>query len=64
VRAITFSRLGPEKGIPYCRDHLRKKVKDREFPAPIQLGSRRIAWLEDDVDRWLAERPAAGSASE
>jgi hypothetical protein len=64
AKVITFARLGPEKGIPYCRDHLRLKCKNREFPAPIQLGTKRIAWLEDDVDRWLAERPTAASASE
>jgi predicted DNA-binding transcriptional regulator AlpA len=60
MKLISFDRLGPEKGIDYCRDHLRRKVKAGEFPKPIALsiGGRRIAWIEAEVDEWLAARAA------
>jgi hypothetical protein len=40
MKLITFAQLGPEKGIPRCRDHVRRLVK---FPAPIQLSEHKIA---------------------
>jgi len=57
LKLIPFYRLKPEKGIDYCRDHLRRKVKAREFPEPIALSNRRIAWRENEIDAWLASRP-------
>jgi prophage regulatory protein len=29
------------------------------FPRPRKLGLRRVAWLESDVNAWIAERPPA-----
>jgi hypothetical protein len=57
LKIIPFDRLKPEKGIDYCRDHLRRKVKAGEFPKPVELSDRRIAWLEDEIDDYLASRP-------
>jgi prophage regulatory protein len=59
MRLIDFKRLGPEKGIGYSRDHLRRKVKDGEFPQPVSISSRRIAWIETEIDRWLADKEEA-----
>jgi predicted DNA-binding transcriptional regulator AlpA len=64
MKVLSFDRLSAEKGISWGRDHLRRKIKNREFPAPIQMSSRRIAWTEESIDRWLAERPTAASAAE
>ena len=61
MKLISFGRLNPEKGIDYCRDHLRRKVKAHEFPEPVALSDRRIAWREDEVDEWLASRPRRNS---
>jgi prophage regulatory protein len=30
-----------------------------EFPRPINLGGRSVAWLEDDIGRWIDARVAA-----
>jgi hypothetical protein len=58
LKLISFDRLKPEKGINYCRDHLRRKVKADEFPEPIALSPGRIAWwLNSEIDDWLASRP-------
>ena len=58
MRLLTFKELKRLKGIPYCRDHLRRKVKAGEFPKPIQVGPGRIAWIEEEVDAKLAELAA------
>lgn len=29
------------------------------FPRPVQLSKQRVAWREEDIDRWLASREAA-----
>jgi predicted DNA-binding transcriptional regulator AlpA len=33
--------------------------KSGEFPAPRRLGRRSVAWIDADVRRWMATRPAA-----
>jgi len=58
MRVIVFERLRSEKGITYSRDHLRRKSGKGEFPKPIPLSPHRIAWLEEEIDAWLAERAA------
>lgn len=30
------------------------RVNNGTFPAPLKIGIRAIAWLESDVDSWLA----------
>jgi len=59
MRLLTYEQLRAEKGIPYCRDHLRRKCKKGEFPSPIELSESRIAWLEGDVDAWIGQRAAS-----
>jgi prophage regulatory protein len=55
---VPYRELGPKKDIPYSREHIRRLVKDGRFPKPLKIGYG-IAWLEDELDRWLAEREAA-----
>jgi len=31
-------------------------VKIGRFPAPIKIGAIRIAWLEEDLRKWMDER--------
>lgn len=33
-----------------------RMVSKEEFPKPFSLGGNRTAWLEEDVERWLAEK--------
>jgi prophage regulatory protein len=54
MKLITFKQLKPDKGIPYCRVHLMRKVEAGEFPKPFPLSGKRIAWLESEVDNWIA----------
>jgi prophage regulatory protein len=32
------------------------KISQDEFPAPIFLGKRSVAWLESEVDNWIEQR--------
>jgi prophage regulatory protein len=63
MKVLTFSELQRIKGIPYCRDHLRRKVNAGEFPKPIELGDHRIAWIEEEVDAYLEALVAKRSSS-
>jgi predicted DNA-binding transcriptional regulator AlpA len=57
MRLLTFNQL-KDKGIPWCRDHLRRKAKAGEFPAPVPISDSRIAWVETEVDVWMEARTA------
>jgi prophage regulatory protein len=39
-------------------------VSRGEFPAPVELGVRARGWREEQVDAWIAERPARSTRSE
>ena len=47
-----------EKGIRYSKAQLWRLVKAGTFPRPIRLGAARSAWVEGEVDAWIAERIA------
>jgi predicted DNA-binding transcriptional regulator AlpA len=32
-------------------------MREGTFPLPRSLGGRAIAWAEEDVSTWIAERP-------
>jgi hypothetical protein len=64
LKLLPFDQLRPQKGIPYCRDHLRRKIRAGEFPKPVALSDRRIAWIEAEVDDWLVARAAEREPSE
>ncbi len=37
-----------------------RAVKAGQFPAPRQIGPKRVGWLASEVQEWLASRPVAG----
>ena len=34
-----------------------RKVRDKEFPAPVQISSNRIAFRESEVAEWIDSKP-------
>ena len=46
----------------YRRSTLYLKVKKGEFPKPIRLGARAVAWDSHAVDSWMDSRIAAAGA--
>jgi len=64
VRLIDFRSLGAVKGVNCSRDHLRRRWKAGEAPKPIPVSDRRIAWIEAEIDEWLANKAQARNRGE
>ena len=30
-----------------------------DFPKPIKIGKRTVAWFQEEIDRWINSRPRA-----
>ena len=45
--------------VAISRSKLYANVKDGTFPAPISLGARAIAWIDEEVDEWIKRRVSA-----
>ena len=43
--------------VRYSRRHLYRLIDAGAFPAPIQLGPKKIVWHESEVLDWLNSRP-------
>lgn len=39
------------------RSTLYRLIADKQFPRPVQLGPRAVAWRRDDVQAWTETRP-------
>jgi prophage regulatory protein len=50
------------RGIKYSRPHLDRLMKGGKFPKSIALGENRRAWLESEIDAFIASRIAARDA--
>lgn len=42
--------------VPYSRSTIYQLIAQGKFPKPISLGARAVAWLESDIDEWIAAR--------
>ncbi|MCG5494411.1 helix-turn-helix transcriptional regulator [Ectothiorhodospira variabilis] len=40
----------------YKRSFIYKLMREGQFPQPVKLGSRAVAWRESDIDRWIQDR--------
>ncbi len=58
MRVIARERLKAEKGIGCSPDHLRRMEKKGLFPRSVNLGPGRVAYVEQEIDDWLAARAA------
>jgi predicted DNA-binding transcriptional regulator AlpA len=46
-----------------ARSTILKLVKSGQFPQPLQLSPRTVGWRVAAVEKWLADRPTAGTAT-
>lgn len=54
---LRFLRLADVRArVPYSRSTIYQLVAEGKFPKPIRLGERAVAWLESEVDAWIASR--------
>jgi prophage regulatory protein len=35
------------------RSTIYKKISEDEFPKPIHLGPRAVAWIDQEIDEWM-----------
>jgi len=40
----------------YRRTTIYEMIKAGDFPAPVHLGPRAVAWVESEVEDWMQER--------
>ena len=45
--------------VPFSRTQINNLVRDGKFPAPVPIGPKRRAFVEHEVERWIAEKVAA-----
>lgn len=38
------------------RSELYRRIRLGEFPAPVTIGARAVAWRSSDIDAWIASR--------
>lgn len=60
MRVHPYKELRPTFNITYCRQHIRRLYMAGQFPKPIILNGRTVAWLASDIESWLASRPKVG----
>ena len=53
---IRFKRVREKTGLPLSS--LYDLMARGEFPKPVPLSERRVAWLLDEVDAWIEQRIA------
>ena len=46
----------------YRRTAIYEKIAAGTFPAPVKLGPRAIAWIEEEIKVWMDERIAERDA--
>jgi prophage regulatory protein len=59
-RVLRFPEVSEATGLK--RTQIEVLVARKEFPKPIRVSSRRIAWLESEVADWQAKRIAKRDA--
>lgn len=44
------------------RQEIHRRRRAGTFPRPIKIGSRRLAWVREEVEAWITERIAERDA--
>lgn len=54
---ISFLRLPEVKAVTgLSKTSVYTLIRDQNFPAPVRLGPRAVAWVRSEVNQWAAER--------
>ena len=53
-RLIKLNEVKQDTGL--SRSSIYRLVKNGDFPKPVKLGERASAWLESEVNNWIADR--------
>jgi len=61
-QSLSLLRLPAVKArVGLCRSSIYARIADGNFPAPVSLGARAVAWPEHLISKWIAERIAQAS---
>lgn len=60
INAVRFPALSKKLG-NISRSTIHRWIHAKRFPRPISLGANSKAWLEHQVDEWLATRSIENS---
>ena len=55
MKLLSFAEL-PEKGVPYTRNYIYKLIDRGQFPRPVRLGERKVAFVEREIDAWIRSK--------
>ena len=42
--------------VPFSRSTIYHKIRLGEFPKPVNLGARAVAWKQSDIEDWIQAR--------
>jgi prophage regulatory protein len=59
IRTALLRRKEVEARTGLPRSSIYALIAKKEFPAPVNLTTRAVAWPSDAVDAWIAERIAS-----
>jgi len=62
MKVLCYPDLREKKGIVWSAPHVYRMIRAGKFPRPVKLGESTSAWLEDEIDRWIADRAAERGA--
>jgi prophage regulatory protein len=43
----------------FSRSSIYAKISLGEFPAPVNLGARAVAWIDSEIEEWISNRVKA-----
>ena len=46
------------------RSSIYQKIRKAEFPRPVKIGCRAVAWKSSDIEDWLNSRPIISESSD
>jgi prophage regulatory protein len=52
-----------EQNTGFKRANIYKQIKLGNFPKPVKIGSRAVAWRESDIQGWIDSRTSEGGAA-
>ena len=48
---------------PVSKAHLYLMIQEGDFPRPVRVGKRAVAWRESEITQWIATRPEASECN-